>query len=200
VRVIPLGKKSQTYTCVSYLILGDWNRLEDINTLVDAGTDDSVIEEIEAVYTGVGKIPVEQVVLTHGHFDHAGGILAIKKRYGTRILAFAETEGVDDLVTDGQKLILGDAPFEIIHTPGHSNDSICLYCEREKVLFSGDTSLRVMSSDGSYSEEYVRAVETLARKEIQTIYPGHDVPIRERTGKLIEMTLKNIKDSRFFRA
>ena len=72
-RIYPLKSSSSVYTCNSYLILGDWNRLEDINCLVDVGTDGSIAEEIRGMSTGFGKRPVERVICTHNHFDHVGG-------------------------------------------------------------------------------------------------------------------------------
>ena len=74
-KVISLKRHPKAYSCNAYLVLGSWNRLEDMNTLVDVGIDGFVIDEIERISTGCGKKPVEQVVLTHGHFDHAGGLL-----------------------------------------------------------------------------------------------------------------------------
>lgn len=81
-RVIELSQATAIYTCRSYLLLGDWNQLGDINKLIDPGTDGSVINQIETLSTGCGKVPVGQVILTHNHFDHAGGVDIFKQRYG----------------------------------------------------------------------------------------------------------------------
>ena len=79
-RVVELLRAPSLYTCRSYLLLGDWNVLGDVNTLIDPGTDGSVIDQIETLSTGCGKVPVEQIILTHNHFDHAAGIEIFKKR------------------------------------------------------------------------------------------------------------------------
>ena len=68
-RVVCLKSNPCQYSCSSYLILGDWNRIEDVNTLVDGGIDEFILEEISKLSTGVGKKGVEQIIHTHGHFE-----------------------------------------------------------------------------------------------------------------------------------
>jgi hydroxyacylglutathione hydrolase len=83
----------------------------------------------------------------------------------------------------------------VIHTPGHSKDSVCFYCEKEKVLLSGDTPLRVTTMGGSYSVEFINALENISRRNISTIYPGHDAPIKQKVREMVRMTLANVKSS-----
>ncbi len=194
-KVISLRCNSKIYCCNSYLVLGSWNRLEDVNTLVDIGPDGYIIDEIGKSSTGVGKRPVEQVVLTHGHFDHAGGLKHIIEKYRPLVYAFTRTEGVSRIVSDGQILRLGDRDFEVIHTPGHSNDSICLYCAEDKTLFSGDTPLRIRTPGGSYSGDFIKSLEKIAALAIDTIFSGHDGQITENTGGMIHETLVNVRRS-----
>lgn len=195
-RVVNLRSTKEVYTSNSYLVLGDWNRIEDINTLVDVGVDGTIIADIENTATGFGKIPLEQVVLTHNHFDHAAGLSAVKAKFRPRVYAFSEMEGVDLLLEDGFLLVLGDREFEVIHSPGHSNDSVCLYCAKEKVLFSGDTPLHIKTPGGSYAEDFLLVLERLAGLEISVIYSGHDEPVTENAGAMIRNTLKNVNKTR----
>lgn len=195
-KVISLRGNSKVYCCNAYLVLGSWNRLADVNTLVDIGADGYIINEIGKSSTGVGKKPVEQVVLTHGHFDHAGGLKYIVDKYGPVVYAFTRTEGVNRILSDGQILRLGDRDFEVIHTPGHSNDSICLYCAEDKTLFSGDTPLMIRTAGGSYSGEFIKSLEKIASREIDSIFTGHDGPITNNTGGIIRETLANVRKSR----
>jgi glyoxylase-like metal-dependent hydrolase (beta-lactamase superfamily II) len=197
-KVMCLKKNRTKYTCNSYLILGTWSTLKDVNTLVDVGTDGSIIQAISKIYTGVGKKPVEQIIITHEHFDHAGGIKEIRSLYNAKVYAFKQFEGVDETLKDGQIIRMGDRDFEVIHTPGHSSDSICLYCKEDKTLFSGDTPLRVGTPGGSYSIEFIQALENLIRREVRTIYSGHDNPVVENAGDMIRRTLMNVKSSGLF--
>lgn len=192
-RIFPLLKNDKVYSCNSYLILGDWNRIEDINTIVDPGTDDFVINEIESLSTGFGKIPVAQVILTHNHFDHAASVQAIKERYKARVLAFTDSPGVDELLVDGQFIKAGDGILEVLHTPGHSSDSICLYSHVEKALFSGDTQLRVMSHGDKYEAGYVEGLLKIICRDIQKIYSGHDEPVTSGCQEMLLQTLHNVR-------
>lgn len=194
-KVIHLKKSETVYSCNSYLILGDWNRVGDVNTLIDPGTDGFVLDEIEQLSTGLGKVAVEQVILTHAHFDHAGGVLALKQRYGARVLAGIDGPGVDGLLRDGQLIKAGDEFLEVIHTPGHSSDSICLHAPASQALFSGDMQLRVMSAGDVYTRGYLDGLVKLAGRKVKRIYSGHDEPVTSRARELILETLKNVRNS-----
>ena len=194
-RVKILNKKDRTYSSNVYLVRGDWNRLEDVNTLIDTGTDNSILDEIEKTYAGVGKRKVEQLILTHNHFDHTGNLEAIKKQYRPKVYAFHDGEYVDEVLKDGQKVHIGDREVEVIHVPMHSSDSICLYCDEEGVLFSGDTPMRIMSTGGTYPDEFVRIMERISRLDIRVIYSGHDSPSRKGIKEVLENTIRNVKMS-----
>ena len=88
---------------------------------------------------------------------------------------------------------MGDRDFEVIHIPYHSNDSICLYCAEERVLFSGDTPVRILSAGGSYPPDFIASMERLANLDIEAIYSGHDEPVRSNAGRMIQATLVNIQ-------
>jgi glyoxylase-like metal-dependent hydrolase (beta-lactamase superfamily II) len=165
-RVIELSQAQSIYTCRSYLLLGDWNLLGDVNTLIDPGTDGSVIKQIETLSTGCGKIPVEQVILTHNHFDHAASVEILKQRYGVKVFAWSDGKDVDELLSDGQYIKAGDDELQVIHSPGHSSDSICLYNYAQRILFSGDTQLRIRSSEGVFTPEFIETLRRLSTFKI----------------------------------
>ncbi len=182
-KVIPLKRNPKTYSCRAYLVLGSWNRLEDVNTLVDVGIDGFVIDEIEGISTGCGKKPIEQVVLTHCHFDHASGLTAIINKYHPKVCAFTKIDGVDDLLGDGNMLRMGDRYFDVLHAPVHSHDSICLHCSQDGVLFTGDTPLRALAPNRVFISEQAPALERIARLRVEMIYSGHDEPLTTNAGR-----------------
>lgn len=194
-RIIALKKNPRTYSCNAYLLLGDWNRVEDVNTLIDPGIDAFVLQEIEGISTGFGKVAVEQILLTHNHFDHAAGVVAIKERCKARVMAAIDGPGVDELLTDGRFIKAGDDYLEVIHVPGHSSDSICLYAPAAEALFSGDTQLRPHPSGEEYSEGYAAGLRKLVERKIKTIYAGHDAPLTGGCGQLIRHTLDGLRKS-----
>lgn len=194
-KVIRLKSNPELYSCNAYLVLGSWNTLADVNTLVDIGQDGYVIAEIESISTGVGKRPVEQVVLTHSHFDHAAGLGAVTRRFDPIVRSFGKVEGAVKPLANGEIIRMGDADFKVIHVPGHSNDSILLYSASERALFSGDSPVNIQSSDGTYSAEFAAVMERVCALPIETIYSGHDEPIASGARSILRRSLENIRQS-----
>lgn len=197
-KIHPLPPTLDVYRCVDYLVLGSWNRLEDVNTLVDAGGDPNLIGEIRNINTGVGKRAVEQVVLTHNHFDHTSALAELIRLFHPRIYAFTKTGVITDTLTNGQILQMGDREFEVIHFPIHSHDSVCLYNKEDRVLFSGDNILDLKTPGGTYPYKYVTLLDKLASLAIDIVYPGHGDPMTGDIGGILEMTLKNVSLSQVY--
>ena len=185
----------ETYSCNAYFVRGDWNAISDVNTLIDVGADDYVLSQLPFISTGVGKKPVEMVILTHNHFDHAGGLRWVSEKYHPEVCAFSKSEGVTRLLDAGEYLKIGDRAFEVIPVNAHSNDSICLYSSDDKTLFSGDTPLNIKSPGGSYPHSFINSLERLASLDIEIIYSGHDDPVTHGAKAMIANTLKNVKKS-----
>lgn len=189
-RILNLTADSRTYTSNAYLVTGTWRALSDVNALVDTGRDPEILESLRNAPTGVGARKLSCVVLTHGHYDHTGALGLIQAEYRPRVLAFSRSLPiVDRILEDGEVLKLGDRWFEVIHTPGHTTDSICLYSPEERILFSGDTHLDIQTPDGHYEPGFVRALERLARLNVHTIYPGHGKPMQGRSNEMIRISL-----------
>lgn len=182
------------YSCNVYLITGDWKRLEDITTVIDVGSDPAVLDHLEQLNTGIGKKKIEQVVLTHSHSDHTALLPLIRERYQPQVLAFYPfTEGIDRILVHGEHVRMGDRDFEVIHTPGHSMDSISLFNRDEGVLFVGDTPVIIRTPDGGYETDFVAAMGLLCRREVKSIYFGHGNPITQGAQSILRQSLQNIK-------
>ena len=192
-KIINLTSDSKIYTSNVYFLLGDWKAVDDVNALIDVGRDPLIIKKIKHLDTGVGKKKVEKVILTHGHYDHVSLLPTIKDEFHPRAYAFHSFDGVDHVLRDGQTLNLADRLFEVIHAPGHTSDSICLYCEQDAVIFSGDTSLIIPTANGSYQKDFITAFERIARRNITAIYPGHGRPITNGVKQLICRSLDNVR-------
>jgi glyoxylase-like metal-dependent hydrolase (beta-lactamase superfamily II) len=196
VKIISVTGSGNIYSSNVYMVLGDWKRIEDINTLVDVGSDPVALDNIEATATGLGKKKVEQVVLTHCHSDHTALLSVIRERYKPVVYAFSPyLEGVDCVLKHGQRLRMGDRDFEVIHTPGHSEDSICLFNEDEGVLFVGDTQVIVRPGNAEYEERFVRAMEDICRRSVKEIYFGHGAPLCQGVQRMLWDSLRNIREA-----
>lgn len=191
-KIINLKRNDRVNRCNSYLILGDWNRSSDVNTIIDPGNDLFVLLEIEKLSKGFGRLPVTQVILTHNPDEHIGASLALRERFNARILAYGDGPEIDERLSDGQLIKAGDDVLEVLHTPGHSPDSICLYAPSEKTLFSGDTELQVNRSNKIYPRSYVDALFKIACRDILKIYSCHDQPITSDCQELIIQSVQTI--------
>ena len=195
-RVIRLEDSGLIYSSNAYLVLGNWSGMSDVNTLVDVGRDPAVLESLAHAPTGVGKRSVEQVVLTHEHFDHVEMLGPIRERYQPTVCAFrGGLSGVDRELVDGDELRAGDRTFEVLHTPGHSSDSICLFCAEEGVLFAGDTALVIHSSGGTYEESFAAALEKICARDVRAIYFGHGAPLLEDCNLRLQRSLEIVQKS-----
>ncbi len=196
-RVLTLEGSGRIYTSRVYLVLGDWSSLEDVNTLVDVGQDPAAMAGVERLPTPVGNRRVKQVVLTHRHSEHCALLPFVREKFHPTVCAFSPSlEGVDRVLGDGDRLKMGDRLFEVIHAPGHSSDSICLYNEDEGVLFAGDAPLLVHSPEEAYEEGFLRALERLCEREVRVIYFGHGDPLRENCNLRLRRSLELIRRSR----
>ena len=188
--------KSMIYSSNVYLVLGDWSAIDDVNTLIDVGNDPGILERLTVAPTGVGKRSIEQVVITHGHFDHTALLPKIREVYQPVVYAHSAFVGADVVVKDGQVLHCGDRFFEVIYTPGHSDDSICLYCQTDGALFVGDTPVVIRSTDGTYEDRFVAALERLCRLDVRTIYFGPGDPLTINTHATLLDSLRNVRIAR----
>jgi len=176
-KIINLTENSKQYTSNVYLVLGTWNSIDDINTLIDVGSDETIIKKIEDINTGLGKKKVDQVILTHSHSDHAALLPRIKETFNPKIHAFnSHQKGIDHILKDGDFLRIGEQQFEIFHISAHSYDSICLFGKDDGVLFAGDTSFPIQFENTVLKKENVEVLLRLQSQNIKKVYPGHGPP------------------------
>ena len=163
--------------------------------LVDPGHD-QLIGHVKEDLSKLSLSPadIDIVLVTHGHPDHIEGI---KTFLGTSTLVaiprvemtfirqvaphYGEALGVpnfepDILLQEGDMKI-GDLTFQVIHTPGHSPGSICLYWPEKKVLFTGDVVFNqgVGRTDlpGGNGEDLKASIRKLSKLEVEYLLPGH---------------------------
>ena len=195
-RILRLRTTGRIYTSNVYLIRGDWKGLSDPNALVDVGADPAVLDHLEELDTGLGKPKIERVVLTHSHSDHMALLPEVSGRYRPEVYAWSPyLDGVDHVLAPGQHLRLGDRDFEVIHAPGHSIDSICLFDGQDGVLFAGDSPVLVRSADGKHEAGFVNALREICLRDVRQIYFGHGEPLLEGArGQLLE-SLANAREA-----
>ncbi len=181
-RVTRVLVNPKLYSSNVYFVRGDYNALIDKNTLIDTGADGYIVNHINKIHTGVGKRRIEQVILTHNHFDHSGGIVPIKEKYGVPVFAFSKAPNIDVLLKNKDYIKIGDENALILHVPDHSHDSICILCKESKLAFIGDTPIFKSDNKERFTQQYLFFIEQLVKYEIFTLYPGH--------GNVLKLTRK----------
>lgn len=184
--------------------------------IIDPG---NMTEELSTMLETL-DIKLKYIVLTHCHADHINGAEQIKQKYGGKILIHREdAEGLrkpeinlgyyiglsddvsitaDSRLNDGDLLHIDDMEFKVIYTPGHTNGSICLYCEKEKLLFSGDTLFRgAWGRTDLPTSSFENVINSITNKlmtlpENTIVYPGHgkSTIIQEEKPIYLEMKQK----------
>lgn len=154
--------------------------------IIDPGENVPEIKEL----VKKDKLDVRAIFLTHGHYDHVGGVAALRKRYkDIPVYLHPEDAGKDtelmptkalDPVTlwrDGDVVMVGELQVEVLHTPGHSAGSVTLRCQ--DVLFTGDTlftqSVGRTDFPGGSQEALMASLKRLGELEGDyQVLPGHD--------------------------
>ncbi len=196
---------------------------EDELTLIDAGLRGSG-PRFTAYLHHIRRAPSEltRLICTHGHPDHIGGVrelathrtevlmhpadadaLRVRFRDVVRrprigpILALL-TRGPEDAhpIVDGDVIPVAGG-LEVIHTPGHTPGSVCLYARRHRLLFTGDV-LQVLRGRLTFASQIFsddmpmarRSVERLAELDVQTIAFSHYPPWNEGPNEALRALAK----------
>lgn len=202
-----------TFSSNIYVIMGDYL------TIVDPGNDYTAFMDlfnVELRAAGITPADIKKVVLTHGHPDHAMGALellrypAIVEGGGFELILHEaappqfkevlEQSGSGSRVTEvrgGETLELSGLEWEVIHTPGHTIDGICLYHASTKTVFTGDMVLPHAMAEpdkhaGGRLDHYLFGLKALLRREIENVLPGHGLPVVSAGRRVIEETYEGV--------
>ena len=175
-------------------ILGDEETGEAI--VIDPGDE---VGRIHRRLTQLG-LKLKQILVTHAHIDHVGGALRLKRLTGAPILfneddlpqlkmmatqagwlgvETPETAPPDAPLTDGLSVGLERYPAQVIHTPGHTQGSICLHFAPLKMVIAGDTlfagSIGRTDLPGGNSRQIIDSIESrlLTLPDETRVLPGH---------------------------
>ena len=141
---------------------------------------------------------LEYILLTHGHFDHILGLGDMLELFGGKIVVHAADADclhdrekalcrwepakkldyyADITVKDGDEIRLGESVFKVLHTPGHTEGSVCYLCDG--VLFSGDTLFKEtcgrVDFPGGDAQKMMHSLQRLSSlAEDLRVLPGHN--------------------------
>jgi len=178
--------------CNTYVIKGT------PTIIIDPGSTQFLTALLEKMHQdGIDAKDIGIITNTHLHCDHCSANEALKQLSGARILshplqkkfynaAVIETakffglppmEFAADGYIEGNKLDTADMEFELIPSPGHSPDSICFYCQKDKLLICGDVifagNTGRVDLPGGNADELRHSIEELSQLGISYLLPGH---------------------------
>jgi hydroxyacylglutathione hydrolase len=158
-------------------IVGSNTTLEGI--IIDPGDEASrILHSVKEA-----KLQIKSIIVTHGHGDHIGAIVQVKKSTGASIAIHpSDSSAIDTrcsadvLLKGGDSVNIGDLHFFVIHTPGHSPGGICLY--GHNTLFCGDTlfNYSIGRTDlGGSTSQLLNSIFTklMILPDDTIVYPGH---------------------------
>ena len=140
---------------------------------------------------------IQEIVLTHGHVDHIGGVAQVLERFGPLRVSKLPWPDFDRAcsapltpIGDGAVVRTEGATLRAVHAPGHAPDHLCFVLEEERALFSGDNVLGVGTTvipDGTGDLlDYLASLERLLAEAPARIYPAHGPVIEDGQAKLRE--------------
>lgn len=186
-----IWRSMQANNCNTYLINGSTPILIDPGHVAYFGLVADALAEL-----GLSPETIAMVVATHGHPDHIEAFKTFKSLPAVSALHGKEWSGLqamaarikvamkvrlsdyapDVLLREGQ-LKVGDVALTVLHTPGHSPGSVCLYWPAERALFSGDLVFKngVGRTDlpGGDGRQLKESIERVAALDVEYLLPGH---------------------------
>ena len=191
-----------TFTGTRSYVLGTDNLI-----IIDPGPASA--EHFNSIMEYIGKRKLTDIILTHSHVDHSPLSRRLKNETGASIIGFGSAdeartnfmkrlsssldlggeEGIDkelaldEKVNDKQFFERNNYSFEVIHTPGHLSNHICLSVKEKKALFSGDhvmgwATTLISPPDGDLGS-FIKSLEKLSTRDEKIYYPGHGKPLKE---------------------
>ena len=161
----------------SYLIIDESNKNACV---VDPSEAKPIIDYIEK-----DDIKLKYILNTHHHYDHVGGNIELKKKYGSNVVGFKGDKDripeIDILVENGQIWKKENFEANIYHIPGHTSGHIAFHFFKEKKIFTGDTLFSLGCGrifEGTYEQMFESLNKIKKLPKNTEIFCGHEYTLQ----------------------
>lgn len=168
----------RAFTSNAFLVAGE------TTALVDAGANFDVVDRVHEHVENLDRI-----YLTHTHSDHVDNVPAVRSALDVETWGYdPDDDHVDNAITDGDTVQIGDHDYDVLHTPGHKPDHVCLYAPATGTCFAGD----LVFANGAFGrtdlpggdpEALVDSIDRLrdaVGDDLAALHPGHGPSVTER--------------------
>jgi glyoxylase-like metal-dependent hydrolase (beta-lactamase superfamily II) len=195
-RILGRNPSAFTLTGTNIYLVGTGSR----RILIDTGeARPGVLQDLLSVMRQEECVAIDQIVITHWHHDHLTGLKEVlaglgpvpvrmylpsegsarngRNIYGELGGSFDPHEYLQDMevagLEDGEVLGCEGATLQVMHTPGHTNDHVCLALEEERALFTGDNVLGWGTGTFQDLQQYMRSLQKMRDARPELLYPAH---------------------------
>ena len=206
-RTIPLPTDVQQITCdnpspmtlegTNTYLIGDPQAAEVV--VVDPGPEGHP-EHIRAILETAGQRTVTQILVTHRHRDHLGAAKQLSARTGAPVrgadpgVCLPGGEGTVLPLREGERIAAAGSSLTVLHTPGHTSDSVCFWLPQAQAVLTGDTVLGRGTTMLDYPDgtltDYLDSLHRLAEYRDALLLPAHG-PVHERLGPVVEQYIEH---------